>query len=103
MLEGGFNLTGVFVSAETLSVNAVSYKIETGWSSDRSVPSTVAPESVLVTPFCIAIGAGRLFTMPRATVPSWQLKQSFEAPVGWPATALAVVLLYGVYVAVESV
>jgi len=27
----------------------------------------------------------------RAIVPSWQLRQSLEAPVGWPIMALAVV------------
>jgi hypothetical protein len=31
--------------------------------------------------------------MPSATVPSWQLKQSRDAPVGWPMLAFAVELL----------
>ena len=39
--------------------------------------------------------------IPSATVPSWQLRQSLEDPVGCPNVALAVLLLYGVYMAPE--
>ena len=38
------------------------------------------------------ICAARLCSMPSATVPSWQLRQSLDAPVGWPMTAFVVVL-----------
>ena len=38
------------------------------------------------------ISSVRLRTIPRATVPSWQLRHSLEAPVGWPGWANAVVL-----------
>jgi hypothetical protein len=44
----------------------------------------------------MVIAADRLLIMPSATVPSWQLKQSFEDPVGWPIVARAVELLYGI-------
>jgi hypothetical protein len=36
----------------------------------------------------------RLLIIPSATVPSWQLKQSLEAPVGCPIVALVVELSY---------
>jgi hypothetical protein len=31
-----------------------------------------------------------------ATVPSWQLKQARDGPLGWPTVAFNVGLLYGV-------
>jgi hypothetical protein len=56
-----------------------------GWSSDRSVPSLEAPGGSLPSPGN-GISSVRLLTMPKAMVPSWQLRQSFEAPAGWPGT-----------------
>jgi hypothetical protein len=45
------------------------------------------------TPLRISMGKTRVFTIPKATVPSWQLRQSLDEPLGWPIVALAVELL----------
>jgi hypothetical protein len=35
---------------------------------------------------------GRRLTLPIATVPSWQLRQSLDLPLGWRGTPLSVEL-----------
>ena len=76
-------------------VSKVSYLNEMGWSSERSVPRLVRPGRNVVTPAAITIGWLRECTLPRAIVPSWQLRHNLLEPVGWPGVAFKELLAYG--------
>jgi hypothetical protein len=69
---------------------------EIGWSFARSVVRLLNPAGIVVTPPAKVIGEGKLRTLPRAIVPSWQDKQRIEEPSGWPGTAWVVELLYNI-------
>ena len=51
---------------------------------------------MVVTPPAMLMRLEELRISPSAMVPSWQLRQSIDAPVGWPGVANAVELVYGV-------
>ena len=85
-----------FTSSPRAAAREAEYTKDTGWSSDRSVPSRVASAGIVVTPAAMVIGVARVSTSPRAIVPSWQLRHIKDAPVGWPAFPSAVELVYGV-------
>jgi len=72
-------------SSPSAVARAVLYVNEIGWCALRSVPRSADPE-MLVVPVAPP-------NESRATDPSWQLKQSFEAPAGCPTEASSVPLL----------
>src|SRR5262249_31399631 len=69
-------------------VSDVAYAKLMGWSSERSGPRAGGPGGIRAAP-AMEMGPCRLRTLPSAMVPSWQERQSLEAPVGWPGLALS--------------